>query len=79
MCIGEGGDQGINTCVWGRGTMEFIHVYGGGGNRELICVCVCMGGGETRIQGSNTCVCGGRTKYYVWDKELIHVCEGSRI
>ena len=29
MCMGEG-DQGINTCVWGRVTKELIHVYGGG-------------------------------------------------
>ena len=61
----------------GGGIKELIHMYGGGGTRELIRVCV--GGG----QGSNTCVCGGRTKYYlcVWegDKELILVCEGSRI
>ena len=33
--MGEG-DHGINTCVWGMGTKELIHVYGGGGIKELI-------------------------------------------
>ena len=63
--------------------MELIHVYGVGGTRELIRVCVCVGGGGGGDKEVHTCVCGGRTKYYlcVWegDKELIHVCEGSRI
>ena len=47
------------------------------GINMCVCVCVCGGGGG----GGH--VCGVRTKYYlcVWEeeKELIHVCEGSRI
>ena len=41
VCVCVEGDQEINTCVWGRGTMELRHVYGGGA-KELINV---YGGG----------------------------------
>ena len=53
----------INTCVWGRGAKELIHVYGGGGTKELTRV---WGRGD---QGINTCVGGGRG-----GRELIRVC-----
>ena len=73
---GGGGNQGINTCVWGKGDPAISTCVWRRGNQGIN-MCVYVGG--TR---SNTCGCGGRTKYYlcVWegDKELIHICEGSK-
>ena len=58
MCMGEG-DQGINTCAWGRGTKELIHVWVGdrGPGTLIICVCVCVcGGGGGGGQVIHVCV-----------------------
>ena len=84
------GDHGINTCVWGRRTKELIHVYGEGGTRELIRVCVCGGGGGTdkevihvcvEVGPSTICVCGRETRnYYVYVRDQgfnAYMCRGQ--